>query len=114
MFADFCSLFLKHGPHSGQRQLLEDGLHLFWWIGHISSEPPFEQGEKGSSQVLRDHWHRDRWRTSFCTQGVKGWFNHSAEGCLHGFPQGFARTATHQRSKVLIRRLVDMLKQLQT
>ena len=61
MLADFCSLFLEHGPHSGQRQLLENVLHPFWWIGHRSLDPPFEQGEKGPGQVLGDHWQRD-WR----------------------------------------------------
>jgi hypothetical protein len=114
MLADFCSLFLEHGPHSGQRQLLENVLHLFWWVGHISSEPPFEQGEKGPDQVLRGHWQWDRRRTFFCTEGGEGRFNRPAECRLQGFPQGLARTASHQRPKLLIRRVVDMLKQLQT
>ena len=59
MLANFCSRFLEHGPHSGQRQLLEDVFHLFWWIGHRSLDPPFEQGEKGPRQLLGDHWQRD-------------------------------------------------------
>ena len=84
MLANFCSRFLEHGPHSGQRQLLEDTLHLFGWVGHISSDPPFEQSEKGSGQVLGDHWQRDRGRTSFCTQCAEGWFNCSAECRLEG------------------------------
>jgi len=114
MLADFCSLFLEHGPYAGQRQLLEDAFHLFWWVGHRSLDPPFEQGEKGPGQVLGDHWQRDRRRTSFCTQGGKSRFNRSTECRLQGFPQGLARTASHQRPKVLMWRLVDMLKQLQT
>src|SRR5260370_4507071 len=114
LLADFLSLFPEHGPHSGQSQLLEDVLHLLWWIGHISSDPPFEQGEKGPGQILRDHRHRDRRRTSFCTKGGEGWFNRSAECRLQGFPQELARTASHQRPKLLILRVVRMLKQFQT
>src|SRR5581483_10394088 len=109
------SLFLEHGPHSGQRQLLEDAFHLFWWVGHRSLKPPFEQGEKGPGQVLGDHRQRDRRRTFFCTEsGGEGWFNRLEECRLQSFPQGLARTASHQRPKMLMWRLVDMLKQFQT
>src|SRR5260370_38494869 len=95
MLADFCSRFLEHGPHSGQRQLLEDVLHLLWWIGHISSDPPFEQGEKGPGQILRDHRHRHRRRTPFSTKGGQGWSNLSAGSPLQGLPQKPPHSASH-------------------
>jgi hypothetical protein len=47
------ALLREHGPHPRQSQLAEDLVHLFRWIGHLGFEPPFEQGEKGSGQVLR-------------------------------------------------------------
>src|SRR5215467_6792347 len=106
MLADCCSLFLEHGPHSGQRQLLEDALHLFWWIGHRSLDPPFEQGEKGPGQVLGDNGQRDQRRTFICTEGREGWFNRSRQCRLQSFPQELARTASHQRPKRLILRVV--------
>ncbi len=80
MFADFCSLFLEHGPHSRQRQLLEDVLQLLWWAGHFSNDPPFEQGEKGPGQVPGDHWQGNRRRTFFRAEGGEGRFNRLTEG----------------------------------
>lgn len=55
----FQSLLREHSPHSRHCQLLEDTFHLFRGKWHISSDPPFEQGEQGSGQVLSDHWQRD-------------------------------------------------------
>jgi hypothetical protein len=87
MFADCCSLFFEHCPHTGQRQLLEDAFHLFWWVGHRSLDPPFEQGEKGPGQVLGDHWQRDRRRTFFCTQGSDPLYCQSTMSALPGQTQ---------------------------